>query len=142
MGLSYFVYCAAIFHIVFFRNPVVPLGGKAGVWKALGGGFKALFATAVVVDLTSRSIIVEPNKVTNVYQRYSPLGRGYGLENNGTRAKLTLLQTTSIPMDPLELVDKHGNLTTAAIDQFLATHPKLVHKHTNTFQRWSLGLSY
>jgi hypothetical protein len=142
LGVSFILYCVAVFHIVLFRNPVVPAGFKAGVVKVLGGGVKALIGGTVLLDITSRTVIIAPNPVSNWYQRHSPIGCGYGFQDSGARVKLTLLQTTSIPVNPLELTNSKGDVSALKISQFLGANQKLVRDNTNVAQRLLLGLSH
>jgi hypothetical protein len=140
-ALSFTIYCGAVFHIVLYRNPVVPTGAKAALIKVGVVGLKAAVGGTILLDLTSRATIFEPNGVTNKYRVYSPIGPGYGYTDTGSRVMMYGVQTTQLDTNPLMFVDAHGNVCGKKIHAYLVANPALVRSKTTLAQRIALGLS-
>lgn len=140
-ALSFTVYCGAVFHIALYRNPVVPAGAKAALIKVGAVGLKAVVGSTILLDLTSRATIFEPNWVTNKYRVYSPIGPGYGYVDTGSRVMLYGVQTTQLDTNPLMFVDAHGNVCGKKIHAYLVANPVLVRSKSTLAQRIALGLS-
>jgi len=108
-------------HIILYRNPV--MGSKG--WqickpfiKARGFIGVALFFYA---DFLSNCLVVEPNHIIRFYHKYSPNGRGFGMENQSCRIQLILLQKLFIftPNVVGDLIDKRSNnVTIERIDEY------------------------
>lgn len=102
------IYFLAELHIILFRNMLI----IQKLWWVVEGSGKFVFVGALgllgYTDLTSRTLIIEPNALGNFYQQH--LGRGYGFASVIDHQRHSILVSSNTAYDPLQFVDKKTGL--------------------------------
>jgi hypothetical protein len=125
MGL--FLTGGANFHIVLYRNPVVPNGAKVAVIKALGQVGTGGLVLLGFVDATSRTPLIEPTRVGNWYQIHSPNGRGWGYDTRMTHQRVDVLINYSKFKPEWCINPKTGNMDKAFVSSYIDHNLKGLH---------------
>jgi hypothetical protein len=76
-------------YIIFFKNnPVIEVAMNVCYHCVTKGGVVFL-----ALHTSSNALVFEPNPVSNCYQKYSPVGRGYGAWSSGQLIQIDMLKT-------------------------------------------------
>lgn len=78
-----------------------------------------LVSAVGALHVTSGAPILEPNKLSNTYNIYSPLGRGYGAWSSGQLIQIDCIKTElGGKFDATKVVDSNGMLDPIKIKQY------------------------
>jgi len=135
--------CLATLHVIFYRNPITKqtvLQGCLTCAKYVGTSMTGFCA---YTDFVTNIPGCAPTPATNLYDQYSPIGRGFGFENLRTKVKFFSLEQlpSFTPEVQQRLLNVNGNMSSRLVDDFIALNKDEIKQNLSIADCQNLGVN-
>jgi len=137
------VECLATLHVIFCRNPITKQAFIQGCLTCAKYGGTSLAGFCTYTDFATNIPGYAPTPATNLYDQYSPIGRGFGFENLRTKTKFFSLEQlpSFTPEVQKRLLNANGNMSSKLVDDFIDLNKDEIKQNLSIIDCQNLGVN-